>query len=209
MYTPTHFKEENIEVLRQFIDDNSFATLITYDTDNNLCASHINLILDEEQNDKMLLYGHIAKANSQALHIGKNPNVLAIFTGPHTYISPNWYKTKSVPTWNYTAVHVHGTIKIITDQEKMKKILNKLVAKFESSSACPWTVPWQEESYSKQLNAIVGFVIEVARLEGKFKLSQNRSDEDKRGVIENLENSNRVDDQAIACLMRTYNIENS
>ncbi|MCC2666422.1 MAG: paiB [Gammaproteobacteria bacterium] len=202
MYTPKHFKEENVQVLRQFIQDNSFATLITHDAENNLCVSHINLMLDEEQTDRVVLYGHVARANPQALQMAKDPKVLAIFTGPHTYISPTWYTKKDVPTWNYVAVHAHGNIQIITDKEKLKGILDKLVAKYESDNSLPWTVPWQEDRYEMQLNAIVGFTIEVTHLEGNFKLSQNRSQEDKLGVIKHLEASGSDADQSVAQLMR-------
>ncbi len=202
MYTPKSFKEENVKVLRQFMRDNSFAIFITQDTEKNLFVSHINLMLDEDQTDRVVLYGHIAKANLQALQLAKVPKVLAIFTGPHTYISPTWYTKKDVPTWNYTAVHAHGNIEVINDPEKLKKILDKLVKKFESDNKVPWTVPWQEERYEAQLNAIVGFTIEVTCLEGKFKLSQNRSQEDRLGVINNLEKSDNETDRAVACLMR-------
>lgn len=203
LYSPTYFKEKNKAILHQFILDNSFAVFITHDQNNNLCVSHINLILEEKEG-KVMLYGHVAKANSQAQQLASNPKALAIFLGPHTYISPSWYQeAKDVPTWNYTTVHAHGSIRIITDKEELKSVLNKLVSKFESKKENAWSVPWEEKRYTSQLDGIVGFEMCVTHLEGKFKLSQNRSDVDRLNVINTLSCSSMNEDKAVSSFMKS------
>jgi transcriptional regulator len=202
LYTPAYFKEENTAILHRFVQDNSFAAFITHDQSNNLCVSHINLILEEKEG-KVMLYGHLSRANSQAEHLTRNPKSLAIFMGPHTYISPSWYKeAKDVPTWNYTVVHAHGSIRIISDREELKESLNKLVSKFESKREKSWSVPWEEKQYASQLGGIVGFEMCVNRLEGKFKLSQNRSAVDRLNVISTLGSSDNNNDRVVSSFMR-------
>jgi transcriptional regulator len=201
MYTPTYFKEERTDVLYRFIKDNSFGILITYDKNNNLHVTHINFFLEEKEG-QAVLYGHIAQANPQAEYLDSNCKALAIFTGPHSYISPTWYKTNDVPTWNYTAVHAHGSIRVITNKEELKGVLDKLVSKYEQKNENSWSVPWHEDKFSAQLGGIVGFEIQVSRLVGKFKLSQNRSQEDRVNVIKQLGNSNNQTDRDVSSLMR-------
>ncbi|WP_409254139.1 FMN-binding negative transcriptional regulator [Bacillus sp. SCS-153A] len=198
MFIPKDFKVEDTKKLLGFIEENSFGILFSQD-EKGPQATHLPFILT--QNDKPELIGHLAKANPQwkALH-GKK--VLVVFSGPHSYISASWYKdNRNVPTWNYVAVHVQGIIEIIQEETELLSILQKSVDFYEKDFENPWTLKNEPETVSRLLNGIIGFRIKIEGLEGKWKLNQNKSKENKEEVIKNLKNLDIYDSNEIAELM--------
>lgn len=199
MYIPKLYREENREKILEFLRQNDFATLVTYDGEKPV-ASHLLMGILEE-NEKLFINGHMSRANLHWKTFEKNPEVLVIFQGPHTYISPTWYNHVNVPTWNYQSVHVYGKPRIITGYDEAYELLKRLIDRYESNSH------YQLESLpkdfvEKEIKGIVAFQIEATRVEANYKLSQNRKDEDYANVIVNLEE--RTDDlsHGVAAAMR-------
>ena len=183
MYIPPHFKVDDPKRLHAFMSLYSFASLVTT-ANGEPFVTHLPLLYQPETNT---LIGHLAKANPQVTHLETTESVLAIFTGPHGYISPRWYThAPAVPTWNYTAVHIYGTPKLITEPEKLTELVLALEAHFE-----PYPLTYEPEFLAPKLKGIVGVEIEISRLEGKFKLSQNIPAESREKVITNLKESER------------------
>lgn len=192
MYTPPHFNVDDPERLHAFMSLYSFASLVTV-ANGEPFATHLPLLYRPETNT---LIGHLAKANPQCEHLASAESVLAIFTGPHGYISPRWYThAPAVPTWNYTAIHVYGKPKLITEPEALTQILLTLEAHFE-----PEPIPYDDAFFEPKLKGIVGVEIEVSRIEGKFKLSQNIPAESRIQVIETLKRNEQI---ALATIMET------
>lgn len=185
MYIPNHFVENDEKIIRDLVFKNPLATIVSQ-SDSELEANHIPLMMQEG-----LLIGHIARANQLSNLDGQN--CLVIFNGDNAYISPNFYPTKhihhkEVPTWNYSAVHFYGKIKIINDKAETLKIISELTNINEQVYENPWKVSDAPNDYiEKHLNAIVGIEISIEKTIAKSKLSQNKSDENKQGVIEGLE----------------------
>ncbi len=163
-------------------------------TDGKLWATHIPLLL-EEKNGKQILVGHVSRENPQAESFKTNDEALAIFSGPHTYISSSWYDHENVPTWNYLAVHVYGKVKLHSLEETIEA-LKRLVNKYEEKSEKPIRVEDLSKKTMLQARGIVSFEIKITALEAKKKLSQNRDDKNYKNIISKLENSD--DNQAIA-----------
>ncbi len=178
MYIPQHFKVNDRKEILAFIKANAFGQLVSL-VKGRLFSSHIPFMLSD---DGQSLICHIAKCNPQWEEI-ENQEVLITFQGPHDYISPSWYSSPGVPTWNYQAVHVYGKPALITEIEKLKNIVNTLTAIHESTLETPW-VP---EYKNSMLNAIIGIEIKMTDLQCKYKLSQNRTEKDRRQVIEKLQ----------------------
>ncbi len=199
LYVPSHFRVEDRDGLVAFMRAHAFATLVSSGA-AGLHVSHVPILVDVA-GDKVLLRGHVARANPQWEALEGAEHVTAIFHGPHAYVSPTWYVTHpSVPTWNYAAVHATGTARLV-DEAELHEIVNELSAKYEAGNKPPWKLSEQPASYvSSMLGMIVGFEVEVDRIEGKFKLSQNRPVEIPR-VIERLEASGEVE---LAALMRQH-----
>ncbi len=202
MYTPQAFLEDRIDVLHDAIRGGGLATLVTLSSDG-LIASHIPLLLDPEPAPYGTLIGHLARPNPQAR--GAIGEALAIFLGPESYISPSWYATKRetgkvVPTWNYVAVHAYGPLEFIDDPDGVREIVTRLTERHEGSRAAPWAVSDAPEDFiASMLRAIIGFRLTIGRLEGKWKMSQNRSAADRIGTAEGL----AVDGKsAVAALVR-------
>jgi transcriptional regulator len=194
MYIPTHFEPNDERVLWDLIDEHSFGTLLTV-VDGEPFASHVPFLADR---DARLLHCHVARANPQWQHVAASASVLAIFAGPHGYVSPTWYAEQGgVPTWNYAVVHAHGEAACNDDLEHKRQHVEALAAKYERGRAAPWVPDYDV----RRLAGIVGIEISVAKLEGKLKLSQNRSAADRAGVIAQLHASGREDDAALARLM--------
>ena len=198
MYVPGHFRQTNETLLEEFVASNSFGILITGAGENQI-ASHLPMLLEGGK-----LVGHVARANPQALHLAEGGDAMAIFHGPHAYVSPAWYadSVNSVPTWNYTAVHVYGKPVVVSDPERVKEYLTKLVAYYEAGGSEPWTFDPQTPYIGKMLNGIVAFEIPVARMDGKFKLSQNREFSDRGRVMWKLKESQSEADQQVAAWMK-------
>ena len=177
MYIPKHFEVTDKQEILTFIKANTFGQLIST-VDNRIYSSHIPFLLAD---DNQFLMCHLSKANPQWKDI-ESQEVLITFQGVHDYISPSWYNSPGVPTWNYQAIHIYGSATIITDTEDLKNIIDDLTKKYESS----FNTPWQPEYKKSLLNAIVGIKIKIEEFQGKYKLSQNRSDQDKNQIIDGL-----------------------
>jgi len=184
MYIPDIFKNENQEEIKDFLQKNSFGILVNQ-TNGKLWATHIPLELDTNKNGKQVLYGHISKENPQWESFANNDKILAIFSGSHSYISSSWYDHESVPTWNYIAVHIYGTIKII-EGEAVIESLKKLVDKYEQNSENPVRVEDLSKKTMMQTRGIVAFEIEIEEIQAKHKLSQNRDEKNYDNIITEL-----------------------
>jgi transcriptional regulator len=194
MYTPEIYKNEDPESIRVFLKENSFGILINQ-TNGKLCATHIPIELEVNADGKEILQGHISKLNPQAEGFAENDQVLAIFSGPHAYISSSWYDHENVPTWNYIAVHVYGRIKIVDEAATIEQ-LKKLVDKYEASSANPVRVEDLSAKTMREARGIFGFEIEIDEIQATKKLSQNRDDHNYKNIISELEKTENP--QAIA-----------
>ena len=196
MYVPPLFKEDRIDVLHDAIRRTGLATLVTLSQDG-LIASHVPMLLDADQAPYGTLVGHLARPNPQAR--GAIGEALAIFQGPEVYITPSWYATKRatgkvVPTWNYVAIHAYGTVEFFDDRDRLREVVTRLTERQETPRAEPWTVTDAPADFTQgMLNGIVGFALPIARLEGKWKMSQNRPAEDRAGVIAGLKAEGRQD----------------
>ncbi|QDT98465.1 FMN-binding negative transcriptional regulator [Gimesia aquarii] len=201
MYVPSAFSITDLNELHNFIEQHSFATLISQ-KDNEPFASHLPVLLDRNQGKQGRLIGHFAKANPHA-EMKQHQSVLTIFHGPHAYISPTWYEDPdTVPTWNYLAVHVYGRYSQIEDPKELKGILEQYVDFFEASQPAQWSIQNVDSTLiNKLLKGIFGFTIEIDRIEGKFKLNQNHSVERQKKVINHLKKQRGDNPQAIASLM--------
>lgn len=186
MYIPPLHKEDRIDVLHEAIRRCGLATLVTLTTEG-LIASHTPMLLDPEPAPLGTLVGHLARLNPQTR--GAIGEALAIFQGPDAYITPSWYETKRrtgkvVPTWNYVAIHVYGAIAFFDDAERLRDVVTRLTKRQETPRAEPWAVADAPAEFTAaMLKGIVGFALPITRLEGKWKMSQNRPAEDRAGVI--------------------------
>lgn len=197
IYVPKFFDTQELKEILPIIESYPFATVISTDQNSEPFFSHIPLLVNASNGNSFSLLGHVSKNNPQANHFKSSPKAHIIINGPHTYITPRWYKSgRDVPTWNYVAIHISGNVRIIDDAEGLIGILSSLSKKFESGSENPWSFELPEDLHdSKKLTqAIVGFEISVTKIEPKFKLSQNRGEQDRKGVIQGL--SSRTDDMS-------------
>lgn len=190
MYIPKHFEQNNATLMKALIESNPLGTMVSSGSEG-LIANHIPFEVQDTAS-KLLLLGHVAKANSISCEFCADTDVLIVFGGENSYISPSWYPSKKtnknvVPTWNYTVVHAHGRVRTVEDAEWLRAHVQRLTDRGESALAQPWSVSHAPAEFTDRLlDAIVGIEVEVNRLEGKWKLSQNKSQEDRRGVIRGL-----------------------
>lgn len=192
MYIPEQYKNENLSEVRNFLTKNSFGILVSQ-VDGKPWATHIPLELDMDKEGNDILVSHIAKANPQWKQFSETTEVLCIFNGPHSYVSSSWYAEEEVPTWNYIAVHVYGTLKII-DEQAVIASMHKLVDKYEQQSECPVSINNLSAKTMRQVKGVVGFEIKITQIQAAKKLSQGR-EEDHPRIIEELE---KQDSQAVA-----------
>ncbi len=202
MYTPPAFRQHDLALLQQQISACPLATLVTQSA-SGLQASHLPLLLAADEGEFGTLYGHFARANPHWRELLQG-ETLAIFQGPQAYISPTWYPSKAehgkaVPTWNYIAVHARGQAQLIEDSEGLLQLVSRLSAEHEAGRENPWAVSDAPKDYiDSMLRAIVGFALPIQRLEGQWKLSQNRTAADRDGVYKSLSASPAVADKALA-----------
>ncbi|HSD13904.1 MAG TPA: FMN-binding negative transcriptional regulator [Flavobacterium sp.] len=199
MYIPELYKNENPEEIKSFLKSNSFGVLVNQ-TEGKLWGTHIPLELETNQQGKEVLFGHVSKENPQWKSFENNNDVLAIFSGPHSYISSSWYDHENVPTWNYIAVHVYGKTRII-EGEEMLFALKKLVDKYEANSKNPVRIENLSKESMKQTEGFVAFEIEITEIQAVKKLSQNRDDKNHSHIISELEKSDDQNARTIACEM--------
>lgn len=203
MYIPKINQETDLNTLHDFMMAHNFAILVNQHG-GELNATHLPLILDKEQGDYGTLIGHIARANKQWKTFGDD-EVMIIFNGPHTYISPTWYENHpSVPTWNYATVHAYGVPQLIEDHAAVDQALHRLVKNHERSRNPEWIMDLPDALMDTMRKAIVAFEIKISRIEGKFKLSQNKTDAEQQNVIAELLKSEYGEDVATGKLMKAY-----
>lgn len=181
MYLPTHFEIKDLSLLCSFVKEYPFGSLVT-NSNNELNANHYPFLID--QSDEIILWTHLARNNPQWKTLVHSPECLLIFTGPHAYISPVYYENKlNVPTWNYTAVHISCDTEIVDDTLEQKVLMKRFVESFEKENNTNWDFDLPEEFSNKLLNAIVWLKFKVKKIDGKFKLNQNREKNDYQKVL--------------------------
>lgn len=203
MFVPRHFAVDDRAVLKKLIADYGFATLVTT-VDGAPLAIHIPLQLETGADGGDVLLGHVSRGNPQWKGFNGKAQALAVFAGPHAYVSPTWYTNpdKSVPTWNYAVVHATGTPRLIEDAKRSREVIARLVAQYEGDGPDAWSIDRLPDDYrSGQLRGIVVFEMPIDRLQGKFKLNQNKSAADRRSVIAALQATGRPLDEDVAALM--------
>ncbi len=207
MYTPPAFREQDPAALQQMMREARLATLVTA-TAEGLMATPLPLILDAGEGAHGTLYGHVARANPQ-WQGAVTGEALVIFPGPDAYITPSWYASKAehgkvVPTWNYAAVHAYGRLEFFDDEARLLAVVSRLTDLHEQGRAETWAVSDAPEAFVRaQLKGIVGLRLEISRIEGKVKMSQNRPEADRAGVAAGLGASERPGDRQVAAMIRT------
>jgi len=202
LYIPKQFAEHDRAKLFDLMQAHNFATLITA-VDNTPHITHLPFIVEPGQGPNGTLFGHFARGNPHWKSLRPGNPATVIFQGPHSYISPRWYRDRSnVPTWNYVTVHVTGPIELMQDKPEVLDIVSRLTGCHEQGAQNPWPVTNAEKNLDKLLSAIVGFRLPIHAMEGKFKLSQNRSVADQMAVIDELAQSSDPSIKGVAHLMR-------
>src|SRR5262245_23735877 len=200
MYVAAAFDETNLARQHSFVPEHSFGLLVST-LDERPFASHLPFLLDREAGARGTLIGHMARANPQWTQIA-GQTALAIFSGPHAYVSPTWYQADNVvPTWNYVAVHAYGAVQVIDDSALVLDIVQKSVAQYEGPMKRPWSFDGSAPFIERLLAQIVGFRIEIEHIEGKWKLNQNHPVQRRHNVIEALQQQGDADALAISELM--------
>ncbi len=198
MYTPKHYRNENIDKAIQFMERFNFGVMVSSESDKPV-ATHLPFVISKV-NDKIILTSHFAKANEQAIKI-EEKEILTIFSEPHAYISPKFYdKKQNVPTWNYLAVHTYGKVKIIRNEEAIFQILEQMISNFDSS----YLEQWNELSYnykSKMAKGIIAFEIVVEEIQFKEKLSQNKTQKERNRIVSAFTQSSNANENSIAEFM--------
>ena len=205
MYVPAPFRIDDAAVIEAFLRLFDFAAIVT-NAPNGLVASHVPVVVDSEGSE-LRIRGHLARANDHWKAMDARTDSMAIFSGPHAYISPSWYVTAGpvVPTWNYAVVHAYGRPIFRDDAAFLRDVVETLTRRYESHRAQPWTTDrLLPEAYEKMLGAIVGFEMRVERCEAKFKLGQNRSIADRTGAAAGLDAEQSPAASAIAAFMRRH-----
>ena len=206
MYLPSAFRQDDLAELHAQLQASPFA-LLTSAGATGVQASHLPLLLAPDEGEFGTLYGHFARANPHWRDLQGSAEALAVFSGPDAYISPGWYPAKAehgkvVPTWNYIAVHARGPVELIEEPERLLQIVSRLSDQHESGRERPWAVSDTPREYlDSMLRAIVGFALPIRRLEGKWKLGQNRSAADQAGVRDGLAASPSPGDRELAARM--------
>ena len=184
MYTPKLYREVDLAKILSFLKQNEFVTLVSYDGEKPV-ASHL-LVEVKEEGEQLFVSGHMSRANPLWKTFENNAELLLIFQGPHTYISPTWYNHVNVPTWNYQSVHVYGKPRLVTDYQEVYALLRRLIERNESESHYSMdTLP--QDLVEKEIKGVMAFQVEVTRIEANYKLSQNRNDEDYWNIVSRLE----------------------
>jgi transcriptional regulator len=209
VYQPPHFREDRLELQHALIRSHPLGTLITLGP-SGLVASHLPFLVDAAASPRGTLRGHLARANRQWQELDPLLEALVIFQGPNLYISPSWYQTKRetgkvVPTWNYAVVHAYGRPRVVDDQQWLARHVFELTTINEAGRTEPWSVTDAPANFiDAQLRGIVGLEIEITRLEGKWKVSQNRPQPDRVGVVDGLLRQADEPSLAMAQLVETH-----
>lgn len=209
MYVPAHFNETRPDIMRALMRARPLCTLVTQ-CDSGLVANHVPVQTLDEPQPFGCIRGHIARANPLWRAYRAGSQALAIFQGPQVYISPSFYPSKVntgevVPTWNYAVVHAGGTLRFIEDAAWLREFVTGLTDTHEAPRSAPWKIDDAPAAYiEKMLTLIVGFEFSITALSGKWKLSQNRAQPDRDGVVRNLEAAPDADSREIAALLAAW-----
>jgi transcriptional regulator len=207
LYNPRWFKEDRVNVLQDEVNRVSFGTIITL-AKSGILVSHVPMLIEGSKGDRGILFGHVARGNMQWRESSPGGEGLAVFLGPDAYISPRWYKSKEetgkvVPTWNYIAIHVRGPVTFFEDTARIREIVTRLTEHHESYEEKPWKVTDAPPDYiDGELRQIVGFEMRIVRIEGKWKMSQNRPEADQNRVMTNLLERDRLRDEEVSYEMK-------
>lgn len=210
MYNPSHFQENRLSVLHDAIRQSGLPTLVTWG-ENGLEASHVPMFLDPTHGPYGAILGHLSRGNTQWRSYTPMVQSLAMFMGPDCYVTPSWYPSKAetgraVPTWNYIAVHAYGDLEIIDDPGAVLAIVSQLTNLHEQKRIDPWAVSDAPPDYvQSQLKGIVGFRLAISRIEGKWKLSQNRTPQDRQGVMDGLASEDGFSEELVLRAMKSQN----
>ena len=201
VYVPAHFTASDRAAIARLVHDHPFATLITPAAPEPH-VTHLPLLHVADCEPHGTLLGHFARANPHWRHLAQG-EAIAVFHGPHAYVSPSWYAEPeaAVPTWNYAVVHAHGPVSLARDDAETRAVLDLMIHRFESGRAAPWTIGLTGARLAAMVGAIVGFRLKVKRIEAKFKMSQNRSAEDRERVADALAREPYADSRATAAWM--------
>ena len=197
MHIPKYYRQEDREIILAFLKQNNFPALVTFDGKRPI-ATHAPVEVVEDENG-MMIYGHISRANPQWKSFD-GQEILLIFQGPHTYISPRWYNHLNVPTWNYEIVHVYGKVREIQGDD-LFSLLSRLVKNHESNTSYRLE-ELPQDFVQKEMKGVFGFAVDVTQIDAAYKLNQNRNDEDHKNIIRELENRNDEYSKEIAKSMR-------
>ena len=203
MYVPKLFQEKDWQEIKRLIDQNSFATIVSCTAEGPM-ATHLPLRLVESGAEKWVLQGHVSRANPHWRVLERGERSLAIFAGPHAYVSPRWYDHVNVPTWNYAAVHVYGKARLVSDRGELHTLLKGLVDRYEGHVEEPGRYMIEKlpmDFLESQMNGIVGFEMSVDEIQASFKLSQNRNEASHTNVVAELSKSDDQDARGVAQLM--------
>ena len=198
MYIPKLYREEDREKILEFLKQNNFPALVTHDGEKPT-ATHLPVEVLENENGSLTILGHMSRANPQWRSFGEQ-EVLLIFQGAHTYISPRWYDHVNVPTWNYMMVHVYGKVRLV-EGEELHSLLSRLVKNHEEPTAYSLEA-LPQDFVQKEMNGVAGFAVDVTRVDAGYKLSQNRNDGDHENIIRELEGRGDENSAAVAKSMR-------
>lgn len=186
MYVAPTYAEADPAKIREIIRTYSFATVVTCGSEEP-AATHVPLHFEQDDAGAECLYGHVSKANPQWRHFGAHRSAMAVFQGPHHYVSPSWYDHMNVPTWNYIAVHVYGRTLLVTDPQELRSMFTRLIETHETSLGSGYSIESMTPAYyTKELKGLVAFKICIDRIEANFKLSQNRHDRDHANIRKQL-----------------------
>ncbi len=204
MYIPPSFLVTDQAQLVEFISTHGFATLVSVVQDEPF-ATHLPLLYDGATAESPRLLGHFARGNPH-WRLASDQRCLAIFHGPHAYVSPNWIPAQNaVPTWNYVTVHAYGKIRLIEERGELYSVLTRMVEKYEAAFTQPWQITQPDDGYlDKMMQGIVGFELQIERLEGKWKLNQNHPADSREQIARGLRDSGRHDETEIARLMEEF-----
>jgi len=206
MFTPPVFLEERLPVVHDLMHQARLVSLVTMG-ENGLEASQVPIVFDQSVGEFGTIHGHLSRGNAQWRTADTKVPALIMFSGPDAYISPSWYATKAqtekvVPTWNYQAIHAYGTIEFFEDPDRLLDLVTRLTTKHEGARTDPWAVSDAPADFiAAQLKGIMGFTLPITRLDGKSKMSQNKSDEDRQGVIRGLNEDGTEQEAIVAQVM--------
>lgn len=201
MYIPPHFQQKDLQEALRIIRENSFATLVSQVNDRPW-ATHLPLLLQESPEGELTLHGHLSRGNLQRRSLEGRKEMMAIFQGPHAYISSTWYTSQNVPTWNYAAVHVYGEVEIL-EGEALRESLSELVDTFEQYTGTGLSMRDLPEAYlNRMIRGIYGIKMTITELQAAHKLSQNRDKESYENIVERLETSPSEQERHMAELMK-------